>query len=298
MSKVSIGMPVYNGERWLAQAVESILAQTYGDFEFIISDNASVDNTESISRAYAAQDRRIRYYRNPENIGASDNYNAVFRYAWGDYFKWASSNDICAPTFLQRCVEVLDRHRDVVLCYPRTLLFNESLGTEEYYSDDLHLMDDDPHTRFTRLLTSIRLNNVMNGLIRSDALRKTSLIKVYFSSDINMVAELALHGKFYEVPDYLYHRRMDPQTATRMKSSEQVLEHYYPKRDHRMLFQHWKLNAAYISAISRAPVSFLQKLKCYRYVIKQLVWARNKLCTDLLEALQSPLSNLRPMRGK
>jgi glycosyltransferase involved in cell wall biosynthesis len=75
--RVSIGLPVYNGERFLKEALDSLLAQIYTDFELIISDNASTDQIESICRTYAASDRRIRYYRNKENVGAAHNFNRV-----------------------------------------------------------------------------------------------------------------------------------------------------------------------------------------------------------------------------
>lgn len=296
--KLSIGMPLYNAAPWLPQAIESILAQTYADFEFIISDNASSDASETICRDYAARDKRIQYHRNPKNIGLCENYNAVFRYATGVYFKWASSNDICAPTFLARCVEVLDRNPDVVLCYPRTLLFNDILGTEEHYQDGLHLMSDDPFTRLAWLLASIGLNNAINGLIRADALHQTNLISVYFSSDIKLLAELALRGKFYEVPDFLYRRRMEPRTASRLQSRDRVVEYFYPNRDNRMLFQHWKLAAGYFAAVSGSPLSVSQRLKCYRLVLKRLRWERKNLINDIVEAFPVPTRDTRMGRGK
>ena len=87
-SRVSIGLPVYNGEKYLEQALISILSQTYTDFELIISDNASTDRTQAICREYAAKDPRIRYYCNEENLGAAPNHNRVFELASGEYFKW------------------------------------------------------------------------------------------------------------------------------------------------------------------------------------------------------------------
>src|SRR5690242_8068616 len=90
MHQVTIGMPVWNGERFISQAIESLLAQTYGDFELLISDNASTDATADICHAYASRDRRIRYLRQQRNLGANANYNAVFGQSSGRYFKWAA----------------------------------------------------------------------------------------------------------------------------------------------------------------------------------------------------------------
>ena len=116
--RLSIGLPVYNGALLLSEAIESLLTQTFTDFEIVISDNASTDATEEIARRFADQDKRIRYYRNETNIGLAPNFNRVFALANNPaYFKWAAHDDLYKPTFLQRCVEVLDSEPDVVLSY-------------------------------------------------------------------------------------------------------------------------------------------------------------------------------------
>src|SRR5947207_10432807 len=106
--KVSIGLPVFNGEKFLAGALNGLLQQEFEDFELIISDNASTDSTEAICRDFATKDRRIRYQRNKTNIGASGNYNRVFELARGDFFKWASHDDECHPSLVRRCLETFD----------------------------------------------------------------------------------------------------------------------------------------------------------------------------------------------
>src|SRR5262249_36899823 len=136
--RVSIGMPVYHGEPFLKEALDSILAQTYSDFELIISDNASTDRTQEICTAYAAKDKRIQYSRNDKNLGAAKNYNRVFELSSGEYFKWAAHDDICAPDFLVRCITVLDQDPSVVLCYPREIGIDEQgkfLGNRPYKLD-------------------------------------------------------------------------------------------------------------------------------------------------------------------
>ena len=117
--RVSIGLPVYNGERWLAEALDSLLAQTYSDFELIISDNGSTDDTQAICEEYAARDRRIRYIRQEINRGLAWNWNCVFEESAGDYFKWAACDDLYHPTFLERCVQILDQYPDVAWCHTR-----------------------------------------------------------------------------------------------------------------------------------------------------------------------------------
>src|SRR4051794_3298661 len=92
--KLSIGLPVYNGENFLAHAVDSILAQDFRDFELIISDNASTDRTAEICRGYAESDPRVRYVRFETNQGGSRNFCYVFELARGEYFKWAAHDDV------------------------------------------------------------------------------------------------------------------------------------------------------------------------------------------------------------
>src|SRR5215207_1517689 len=110
LPRVSVGLPVYNGENYLAEAIDSVLAQTYQNFELIISDNASTDSTEEICRDYAARDRRIRYFREPQNRGAAWNFNHTFELARGEYFKWVAHDDVIGPQYLARTVDQLDRH--------------------------------------------------------------------------------------------------------------------------------------------------------------------------------------------
>ena len=128
-SRVSIGVPVYNGETYLPQALDSLLAQTYPDVEIVISDNASTDATENICRDYANRDDRIRYYREDVNRGLSWNFNRVFELSRGEYFKWAAADDICVPEFVERCVDVLDEDKSIVCCHARTTKIDPS-GTK------------------------------------------------------------------------------------------------------------------------------------------------------------------------
>ncbi len=133
--RVSVGLPVYNGADYVAEAIKSILGQTYQDFELLIQDNASTDATENICRAYAARDPRVSYVRNLRNVGAAANYNLVFERARGHYFKWAAHDDVCAPDFLVRCVGALDRDPAVVLCCGQTRLINDDGSPVAYNSE-------------------------------------------------------------------------------------------------------------------------------------------------------------------
>ena len=140
---VTVGIPVFNGEKTIGQSIDSILAQTHGNLRVAISDNDSNDGTREICLAKAANDARISYFRQEQNIGVFANYNATFLNCDSKYFKWQSSSDWCQPEFIKACVDVLEANDDVVLSCPQVLLVSDS-GSAKPYSDDFGLMMDDP----------------------------------------------------------------------------------------------------------------------------------------------------------
>ena len=208
--RVSVGMPVYNAERYLCDAIDSVLAQTYADFELIISDNGSTDGTEDICRSYEARDKRVRYISSATNRGISWNFNRVVHLAAGEYFRWQCYDDMCRPQLLERCVEVLDCRPDVVLAFGQTLLRDEG-GADTPYDEGLSLTSPSPYIRFKQFLWHYRygaLCNVLYGLMRTSVLRQTRLIARFVDSDVVLIGDLALRGAFHEIPEPLFVRRI------------------------------------------------------------------------------------------
>ncbi len=202
MSQVSIGLPVFNGENYLALAIESLLAQSYEDFELIISDNASEDGTASICRDFAARDKRIRYYRNKVNLGAAPNFNQCVNLATGSYFKWAAHDDVCLPDYLRVCVRVLDRCHDVVLCHTLTRLIDARGRIKcDYTLEDDRFSSADPIVRFSNAIANEHGCVSVFGLMRRDILLRTPKIANFVGSDRNLIAELALYGRIVHVPE-------------------------------------------------------------------------------------------------
>ena len=211
--RVSVGLPVYNGERYLEGALESLLNQTYHDFELIISDNGSTDGTETICRRYAARDPRIRYERQPTNRGLYWNCNRVCELARGELFKWAAVDDLHAPTFLERCIEVLDTHPDVVCCHSRGDYIDPA-GHRLYAADpsgEAHLgTSPSPHRRFRDVLLHHGWGARMFALSRLEPLRRTGLLQPHYGWDKVMMADLAFAGRFHMVDEVLYFERDHP----------------------------------------------------------------------------------------
>ena len=192
----SVGLPIYNAEKHLEQALDTILGQTLKNIEVVISDNRSTDSSLSICESYARKDNRIRIFVQDENIGASRNWNFVFENSTGRYFKWASANDYVAEDMLETCITLLERDPSIVLAYGRTMMLGNHPDDCEQYQYDFDLMEDDPVTRFFNLCWKIHYNNPQLGVIRRAALEKTRLDKVYRSRELVLMGERALLWKF------------------------------------------------------------------------------------------------------
>lgn len=213
--RVTIGMPVFNAETYLRETLDSYLAQTFTDFELIISDNASTDATETICRDYCNRDPRIRYFRNDKNLGGAANFNRVVHLARSQYFKWATYDDLVAPDLLRRCVETLDVTPEAILCYARTTLIDARGSLLGEYDDGMDLREPTPHARLRHFIWNWSLCNVHMGLVRLDALRRTRMFQPYIASDLTCVGELALLGQFREIPETLFFRRIHPRNSNR-----------------------------------------------------------------------------------
>jgi glycosyltransferase involved in cell wall biosynthesis len=272
MPRVSIGLPVYNGENFLEPAIDSILAQCFTDFELIISDNASTDGTEEICREYAKKDARILYYRQEKNLGAIANYNDVFTRASGEYFKWAAHDDLIAPTFLARCVEVLDRQAGVVMCFPEISYIDERGKIIRRAQPNLGILAANPTER---LRDFVRLQKKSNdifwsifGLLRRRALQDTALLDSYVASDRVLLVKLLLRGRFYQIPEPLFHRREHAQASTiklpKLRQYRESAKWYNINSRARIVLPNWRLSVEYLSALWGSPLRLPAKTQgCY-----------------------------------
>jgi glycosyltransferase involved in cell wall biosynthesis len=288
---VSVGMPAYNAEGTIEKAIDSILSQDYPNIELIVSDNASTDRTEAICRRIASQDRRVRYFRQSENVGVHNNYNFVFLQARGRYFKWASSNDCCHPTFLTKCVAALEEDSRAVVCCPRTVLVFAD-GREARTCDALSLDSSSAVSRYIEFRQRIKLNNVMNGVIRSESLRRTSLYRGYVGADINMMAELTFHGTFIELEEHLFYRSADPQTTARLMDDADAERYYRPTGNSRMRMQVWISDLNYLARAAVAPMTVADRARLIAYNLREMVRHRDALGRDIVDVLRSTASIL------
>jgi glycosyltransferase involved in cell wall biosynthesis len=288
--RLTLGLPVYNGERFLAQALDALLAQTFTDFELIISDNGSTDRTSEIGRRYEANDRRVRYVHHPENRGAAFNHNFVIEQACGEFFKWVSDDDLYAPDLLQRCIEALDSRPEIALAHAWTAFIDDK-GQIIHASDYPHSTDvADPVERFRSILYR-QGGDDFYGIIRMSVLRQVALHGSYHLADRTFVAELGLHGPFHNVPEFLYFRRDHVTRASRIGRNVRLrCMNLDPRRGDRWrhplvrLFGEYLLG--YVAAIRRAPISSVDRWRCFQVFA---VWvARHANPLRRRQLLQSP----------
>lgn len=305
--KLTLGLPVYNGARYLAAALDSLLAQTYTDFELLISDNGSTDATAQICRAYAARDARIRYVRYETNRGPAWNHNNVVELARGEYFKWCAADDLHHPDMLRRCVEVLDRDPSVVLAYPRARRINDA---GEFTGDcgirGLRTDAASPAVRFAALINvNHKLHGVLEcfGVMRRAPLLATGLFAYVARGDSLCLARLVLRGRFQEIPEPLFYNRDHPQRSVKREENVRKRGHtpmarllgggpvppaewWNPAMAGKISFPEWRLAWEYFTSVARSGLPFTERLACYGRLLGFLLRHTPKLARDLILAAE------------
>lgn len=307
--KLSIGLPIYNGESLVGETLNALLSQTFEDFIIIISDNASTDSTENICRKYAQNDGRIQYYKSKENLGIARNFNRTFELSQSEYFQWTSHDDLYDPTYLEKCVEVLDNDRSIILCHTQAHIIDSSgqfLFAEDY---QLRTASDKSWQRFGDLIcASHHQHRALEqfGVVRSIALKATSLMRYYAHADRAMLAELTLMGKFHQIPDPLFfyrdHTTQSVKTESKQYSSQNKKifnfsgpkppsEVWDPQKKDMIDFPEWRAFYIFAAIVQNSSITLLEKSQCYLLIglrfFKHKNWAR--LIRDLLMAAEQSL---------
>ena len=288
--RLTIGLPVYNGERYLRASIDSILAQTFTDFELILSDNASTDSTTEICRAYAERDPRVVFRRQERNRGGFWNHYHVIDLARGELFMWAAHDDIREPDYVRACVEVLDARPEVVLCYCGTVNIDEE--GRELAMSEVQLPVDSPSAseRFRALSRMDYRLEPIYGVMRLDVLRQTSLRGEYADSDRVLLAELGLRGPFHRIPRVLFRRRDHAQGSIRKHATRQERSAWiHPDRSPVLVFPYFRQLLEYLRAIRRSAPSRAEALRCYGHMARWIARHARLLVWDLEYALRTLL---------
>lgn len=311
--RLSVGLPVYNGEKYIDQSIEALLGQSYEDFELIISDNASTDGTAEICRRYGKQDSRIRYIRQPRNIGLSLNHNFVVQQSRGEYFKWAAADDLYGRDLLKSCVDALDEDAGIVLAHSWEAAIDD-VGTV-MQARDYPLATDSPRApeRFKSILfgcsglfkssdpavpSLVRMDNHgllracdMYGVTRTAVIREVAPLGSYHHSDRIIICALALRGRFHMTSDWLYFRRDTPdRTYHKAVSLRDRCEINDPSRKNRLLHPTARLVGEYLwgyaEAIQRAPLSSADRRECYRDLAQ---WMLDRTTSKVVRRPMAPV---------
>lgn len=285
--KVSIGIPVYNGEKYLKLAIDSLIKQSFQDFEIIISDNASTDKTEEICRLFQSQDKRVVYHRNPVNIGAASNYKKVFELAKGEFFKWMAHDDKCSPNYLEECVKVLEDDPNVVMCFPKFVLIDDRdnpfplIEKNTYITPGKRIITTNLQRNFMSVHPSERYWEVLYqttecyeffGLSRRDIIEQTSQHDAFYGSDKVLLCELAVMGKLKEVPSATGYFRIHNEQSQSLKSSKERAEWISPNLNYGAFMSRLKCLQGYYHSIFAYSISLSERIKCLWILI---IWSIN-----------------------
>ena len=299
---VSIGIPVRNGQKYIRETLDSLLAQTMTNLEVIICDNDSTDSTESICREYACRDPRVRYFRNERNLGPAGNHNRCFAHSKGFYFKWHAHDDLIEPTFLEKCVAAMEKDPTIANCHSLTKVVDENLKFLRTY--DFRAATDSPSAshRFGKLINVSHKQHVgyeIFGLWRRAQLAETPLEKADAHGDRILLVRMALRGRYYEVPEQLFLARAHANQSMAAKTNRGRLaklvgggpvppaEWWDASKKGKIVFPEWNLLAEYWSAIGEvSSLSFMDRLRSRLWIGVWLTHNWHKLVRDLVLAVE------------
>jgi len=280
---VSIGLPVFNAGEYLSPALDATLGQTFGDFELIISDNASTDSTLDICEQYAREDDRVRIIRQPHNCGVNANHKAVFLEATGEYFRWASADDVPDLNLLDHAVETLRRDEEIVAYVPDTVNIDADGNQVDHPARTLNIRSHDASVRAEAVLRNDYQIVFTQGLMRRSTLLTTSCRLDYFGWDFVLLFELSLRGLLANVEGPLLKRRLHQRSAAHStRKVAEVRKWVDPSIRSRVLLPHWKWTAERIRASVNAPLKITERLKILRLVLRHARWTRQALWRDIV----------------
>jgi glycosyltransferase involved in cell wall biosynthesis len=281
--KVSIGLPVYNGADHLGAALDSFLRQSFRDFELIVCDNASTDKTAEICQAVAATDGRIRYYRNPENIGGVRNENLTFHLARGEYFKLAAHDDLVSDDFIERSLEVLEASPEVELCVPQVRLIDGS-GDPLEGTAPVAGLEQAPHQRLRAIADRWYMCEGIYGVVRVSSMRAVRLQANHLHSDRTVLAELALRRPFAVANEAILYRRLHGGNAFRDWRGRMAWFQPELKQTGAIRLPHWLQLVDYMCVLLRADLGPKQSILCSIEVLNWVLRSWRNLAMDVVAA--------------
>lgn len=272
---VSIGLPVYNGANFLADAIRSVLAQSFTDFQLIISDNASTDRTAELCAELAQRDSRIVYTRNARNLGAAPNYNRAFELATGRYFKWLAHDDRMLPDFLKQTVAALEADDAAVLCNTPIEFIDatgEKIATYPSLLADIATLP--ASGRFAALVLRNHPCADIFSLFRRSALEGSLLHATFHGADRALLAQMALRGRMIQLTEPQFQMREHPGRYTRQVASAKERRKWHDTTGHGAhSLPTLRLYREYLRMVRDEPLDPAERRRCYAVLAQW--WFRN-----------------------
>lgn len=289
--KVIIGLPVYNGQKYLDAAIESHLSQSFGDFDLVISDNGSTDATPEICVDYASRDKRIKYLRSPENRGILWNHRRVLHAIESptQYFRWAGADDIMEPGLLQAMVDLLNTRPEVEAVVPNTKNIDDHGEIIGSMANTLDLQSLDVFERARNVLVANYQHVIAYGLLRASTLRLMRTGPDYIGWDPVFVWELALRGQMVQAAGPGLLRRFHPGSISRVKTVKEMRKWVEPNSKAGMNFPHWTWAYERARALLASPLSKGDRLRIGAFLVRYTMWQRAALARDVIQAARRAL---------
>jgi glycosyltransferase involved in cell wall biosynthesis len=284
---ISVGLPVYNGETYIAGAIEAHLAQTITDFELIISDNASTDNTQAICLAYARQDARVRYFRSDTNRGLTWNHRRTLELSRGEYFRWAAADDVPEPNLMACHLELMQHDPCIVVCVPATKNVDALGNVTAVVTSTLHLVDEGPLERAKAVLTRNFQFVYPQGLMRRSVLSGLRIRWNHYGWDMIALLQLALAGRIAQPEGAWLHRRLHAKQASILqRNAREAGRAMEPTFSSRLVFPHWRWQMVRMVVTFESQLSPREKLALFVYLVRYSWWGRAKLWRDVVLGLR------------
>jgi glycosyltransferase involved in cell wall biosynthesis len=286
-----IGLPVYNGQRFLGTAIDSLLSQSFTDFRLVISDNGSTDATPELCASYSKQDGRITYLRSPENRGILWNHRRVMDEIDGstEYFRWAGADDILEPGLLQEMVTLLDARREVEAVVPDVKNIDDEGKMIGSMPRTLHLPSTDVVERARQFLTAGYQHVFAYGLLRVATLRRMRTRPAYLGWDPIFALELILRGQMLQTTGSALLRRFHPGSISRVKTAKEMRKWVEPNTKNIMSFPHWTWAYERARVLMSSPVSTRDRCRIAVLLLRTMLWQKGSLVRDLTQAARRKL---------
>jgi glycosyltransferase involved in cell wall biosynthesis len=285
---VSIGLPVFNGANYLDEAIRSVVAQTYDDLELVVCDNASTDRTAEICHDHAADDRRIRVFRNHENLGAAFNYNRAFAESRGRYFKWLAHDDRLLPGYVAATVAALEARPDAVLCNTLVDYINAAGRTIATYDSGIGAADSpDVAERLATVVLHPHSCVDFFGMIRRLALVGSDLHGTYHGADRVLLAQLALRGRLLQLPTSLVEMREHPDRYTRRHGSVRERQRWHGSNGPAIRLPSWHVYRTYWRLIGEELTEPDERASCRGVLARWWIanWNVTRLVADAADLI-------------